>query len=135
MGQPLSVNQLSALTGKDRRTIAARLTGLACTAGAKGAHLYDSAAALAAIYTPDTEGKTLDQARTELAIEQARTARVRGDEIERTRIPLHVVSDIWDAALQSAAATLKASRGKSLNQARINLILEPLRTAKLPLTW
>ena len=135
MGEQLSINQLSVLTGRDRRTIDGRLVGLACQPGPKNAKLYDSEVALAKIYVADSAGKTLDQARTDLAIEQARQARLRGDEIERTRIPIEVVDGLWDRSTQAAAAILKASEGQILSKAKINEILAALAQGERPEKW
>lgn len=131
----LSISQLAAFTGRDRRTITARVEHLDFIEGPDNAHLYESELALAAIYCPDGTGKSLDDAKKEQALEAAALSRVRREELQRTRIPLPIVSAIWDTALQSFAATLKAARGKTLNAAKINELLDKLRDAKLPVTW
>ncbi len=46
----LSISQLSDLTGRDRRTIARQLKDLQHVAGERGAMLYESEAALPAVY-------------------------------------------------------------------------------------
>jgi hypothetical protein len=131
----MSVNQLATLTGKDRRTIATRLSGVAFTEGPKAAHLYDSITALPLIYGADSDGRSLDDAKKEQALENAALSRARREEIQKTRIPLEIPSAIWDAALQAFGATLKAARGKVLDAKRINALLTSLRDVKLPLKW
>ena len=124
----VSINQLAEWTGRDRRTITQRLADIPFTEGPKQAHLYDSAVALAAIYKSTNAKEALDQKRV--------------DEIDlnmsikrRERIPLPIVAGVWDAALQSFGGGLKAAKGKKLDAAKINELLEILRSAKLPLTW
>ena len=131
----MSVNQLAAATGKDRRTIASRVQELPFKVGPKSAHLYDSAKALALVYLSDGDSKSLDGARIEQALENAALAKARREEIQKTRIPLPIVLAVLDAGMQAAAATLKAARGKTLAPAKINEILSKLRDAKLPLKW
>jgi len=136
----LSISQLASFTGKDRRTIAKAVEPLDFREGPDNAHLYDSEIALAAIYMPPSAGGdgravTLDQAKREQALEAALLSKARREEIQRTRIPLEIVARIWDTALQTFAATLKAARGKTLDVAKINELLEQLRAAKLPLSW
>lgn len=50
----LSINELSELTGVDRRTVKKRLLELPSKPGPKGALLYDPQAALKAVLFPDT---------------------------------------------------------------------------------
>jgi hypothetical protein len=50
----LSINQISELTGQDRRTITKQLDGLPFQAGDKNAYLYESTEALSRIYAMDT---------------------------------------------------------------------------------
>lgn len=137
----LSISQLAAFTGKDRRTVTKAVERLDFTEGPDRAHLYDSALAFAAIYMPPPseagEGApvTLDQARRDLALAQAAHVRTKHESERRQRIPLPIVTDVWDAALQTFAATLKAAKGKPLTPAKINELLEQLRAVKLPLAW
>lgn len=123
----VSINQLSELTDKDRRTITTRLKDLAHVDGAKGAYLYEASEALELIYCGDRKGD----------LEQKRCEEIDLNmEIKRkSRIPLPIASAIWDAGLQSFAATLKAARGKVLSPTKINELLDILRSVKLPLEW
>ena len=121
----LSINQLSDLTGKDRRTITTRLKDLAHVDGAKGAYLYEASEALEQIYYGDNSKPDLERKRCEeidLNMEIKR----------KQRIPLPIVSSLWDAGMQSFAATLKAARGKVLDTTKINDLLDILRSVKLP---
>jgi hypothetical protein len=134
----LSINQLSDLTGKDRRTISSRLKDLAYVDGEKGAYLYEASEALELIYgtgSTSAAGKTLDGAKTEAALEQAALSRVRREEIQRHRIPLNIVASIWEGALTACSAKLKAARGKKLDAPLINTLLAEFRAAKLPVSW
>ncbi len=49
----LSINQLSQLTGRDRKTVTKQLENLAFIDGEKGAHLYESSEALPLAYAVD----------------------------------------------------------------------------------
>ena len=121
----VSINQLSEWTGKDRRTITTRLKDLAHVDGAKGAYLYESSEALELIYgkgagKPDLEAKRCEEIDLNMSIKR------------KERIPLRIASTLWDTGLQSFAATLKAAKGKVLDAAKINELLEILRSVKLP---
>src|SRR6476659_7593829 len=96
----LSQTQLSDLTGKDRKTLTRRLESLQPQDGPRGAMLYDSRLALELIYEVKTTGKTVDEARKEDYIQRAALAKVRREELERTRIPIELVLNIHDQALQ-----------------------------------
>lgn len=123
----VSINQLSELTDKDRRTITTRLKDLAHVDGAKGAYLYEASEALELIYCGDRKGDLEQKRCDEIDLNM---------EIKRkSRIPLPIVSAIWYAGLQSFAATLKAARGKILEPGKINELLGILRSVKLPLEW
>ena len=132
LGMELSINQLAELTGKDRRTITTRLEKLPYTEGPKGAHLYKSATALALIYGTDAEGKNLEQARTELALEQAALARVKREEAERQRPPLDLVLQLFDEVGQSTAAILKVHK---IPEKIINEIFGKFRDLPGRLKW
>ena len=131
----MSINQLSELTGKDRRTITSRCKDVPLEKGAKGAHLYDPKLALPAIYAAGGDGTTLDEARKRQALSQAQLNELRCEEVRRERIPIDIVRAIWDAALQAFTPILKAARGKTLTLEKINELIEALRSAKLPLKW
>ena len=49
----LSINQISELTGQDRRTIAKQLKDLQYTAGERGAYLEESTETLPLVYAKD----------------------------------------------------------------------------------
>lgn len=68
MGQKtLSISRISELTGKDRRTVSKRLSGLMPISGHKGAKLYDSEQALKLVFLPDIE----NELKTKITVEQA----------------------------------------------------------------
>src|ERR1700730_3492231 len=106
----LSINQLSELTGRDRRTITLQLAELPYDDGDKNAHLYESEAALTAIYATDS----LDAARAKQALSQASLNAVREEDLRKKRIPIEVATQVVDEILQALGATLKASKGKKL---------------------
>jgi hypothetical protein len=122
-----SISQLSALTKKDRRTITARVAGIPHLAGRKGAHLYDSALALAAIYRTDADGKSLDDAKKEQALSAAELNRARKEDLDRRRIPIEIPIAATDQAMQAIAAILKAAKGQTLTPKKINELLSKLR--------
>ena len=133
----LSISQLAAFTGKDRRTITTRLEALDYIEGEDNAHLYDTERAFELIYLGNGEGGpiSLEQAKKEKELAAAENLRIRNEELRRTRIPRHIISEILDAALQAFAATLKTARGKKLTVELINTLLGKLRNVKLPLEW
>lgn len=110
-----------------------RLDGLQFSEGEKGAHLYDSQQALETLYEVDLAEATLDGARKQQALSTAALNRVKTDEIRRERIPLEIVTALWQAALMTFAATLKAS--SSLPKAKINELLGELEKVELPAKW
>ena len=123
----LSISQLADLTGFDRRTVTRKLEKLVWSEGEKGAHLYETKGALAALYVAENEGKSFDQARTEQALESAALTRVRREEAEKKRPPLDLVLGFFDVVAQEVAAILKVHKGKTLDQARIDQIFASFR--------
>ena len=123
----LSISQLADLTGHDRRTITRKLETLVWEEGEKSAHLYQSKEALVAIYVAESQGKTLDQAKTEQALESAALTRARREEVEKKRPPLDLVLGFLDAFGQGVAASLKVHKDKKLDQARIDDIFRAFR--------
>ncbi len=123
-----SISQLAAMTGKDRRTVTDRLQDLDWEEGEDRAHLFDSVDALAAIYLSKDSKAALDEKRCqEIDLNM---------EIKRKlRIPFPVVERLWDAAVQSFTAQLKAAKGKKLTVQFINELIGILRSVELPRTW
>ncbi|GAB4364584.1 MAG: hypothetical protein Kow0060_21720 [Methylohalobius crimeensis] len=78
----LSLNGIQRLTGKDKRTIKARLadTGIKPAAKKGRAHLYDAPTALAAIYTHP--GEAQHKTRLDLGDERAKLAKAQREKIE-----------------------------------------------------
>jgi hypothetical protein len=131
----LSINELSQLTGRDRRTITTKLEDLPYEDGPKGAKLYDSALALEKLYTADSRRGSLDEARISQALSQAQLNTTKDEELRRIRIPIHIPLAANDQALQSISATLKAAQGKPLTYDLINLLLDKLRAIPAALKW
>jgi hypothetical protein len=132
----ISISQLAALTGFDRRTVSARLVNLDYKEGPDRAHLYESEDALRKLYAPDREeAGSLEEAKKEQALSSAELNRLKAEELRKTRIPIEIVRAVWDSGIQSFGATLKAARGVVLTQEKINELLQIMQDSKLPLKW
>jgi hypothetical protein len=127
----LSINQLSELTGKDRRTITKQVEGLPHKDGEKRAHLYESAEALQRIYSAGS----LEAARAEQARTQADLNRIRQQDIERKRVPIEAVEQTMNEIFGAIGSTLKASEGQALTKEKINELFEAFRDAPERLKW
>jgi hypothetical protein len=119
----VSISQIASLTGKDRHTVAIRMTGLCFKEGRKRAKLYESAEALAAVYSAGN----LEDARAKQALSQASLNAVREQDIRKQRIPIEVVTEVFDETFQSIAATLKAAKYKKLTPTLINELFDKFR--------
>jgi DNA-binding Lrp family transcriptional regulator len=127
----LPISKISELTGIHRDTISKRLADLPFEAGKKGAKLYSSEEALAAIYKTDS----LEAARAEQARTAAQLNAIRGDVLRKTRIPISIVLQVHDEIFQATAATLKAAEGKLLSRELINNIFHKFRSIPAKLKW
>ena len=129
----LPITKLAELTGVHRDSISKRLVNLPFEAGKKGAKLYSSADALAAIYKTDS----LEAARAEQARSAAELNKIRAEDLRKTRIPIQIVLDATDQVLQATASILKseAARGAPLTTARVNEIFEKFRAIPAKLKW
>src|SRR5437764_786919 len=124
-----SVNQLSELTGRDRRTVKKQLEELHFVLGEKGAHLYESSEALPLIYAVDN----LEAARAKQALSQASLNALREEDLRKQRIPIQEVEDAMDESFQAIGSTLKAAKNKKLTPKLINERFDKFRTA--PTKW
>ncbi len=120
----LPILKIAELTGVHRDTISKRLADLPFEAGKKGAKLYSSEEALAAIYKTDS----LEAARAEQARTAAQLNAIRADVLRKTRIPIAIVLEALDETFQAIAATLKAAEGKLLSRELINDIFDKFRS-------
>ena len=120
----LPISKLSHLTGVHRDKISKRIAHLPFEAGKKGAKLYSSEDALAAIYKTDS----LEAARAEQARTAAQLNQIRAEDLRKTRIPISIVLQVHDEIFQATAATLKAAKGKLLTQELINDIFHKFRS-------
>ena len=120
----LPILKIAELTGVHRDTISKRLADLPFEAGKKGAKLYSSEDALAAIYKTDS----LEAARAEQARTAAQLNAIRAEVLRKTRIPIAIVLQVHDETLQAIAATLKAAEGKLLSKELINDIFDKFRS-------
>jgi hypothetical protein len=127
----LPISKISELTGIHRDTISKRLADLPFEAGKKGAKLYSSEDALAAIYKTDS----LEAARAEQARTAAQLNAIRAEDLRKTRIPIEIVLQIHDEISQATAATLKAAEGKLLSKELINDIFDKFRSIPAKLKW
>ena len=127
----LPILKIAELTGVHRDTISRRLADLPFEAGKKGAKLYSSEDALAAIYKTDS----LEAARAEQARSAAQLNAIRCDVLRKTRIPLAIVTQVYDEVLQATAAILKAAEGKLLSRELINDIFDKFRSIPAKLKW
>jgi hypothetical protein len=127
----LPILKIAELTGVHRDTISKRLADLPFEAGKKGAKLYSSEDALAAIYKTDS----LEAARAEQARTAAQLNAIRADVLRKTRIPIEIVLQVHDEILQAIAATLKAAEGKLLSRELINDIFDKFRSIPAKLKW
>jgi hypothetical protein len=127
----LPISKISELTRVHRDTISKRLADLPFEAGKKGAKLFSSQDALAAIYKTDS----LEAARAEQARTAAQLNAIRAEDLRKTRIPIAIVLQVHDEILQAIAATLKAAKGKTLTSELINELFDKFRSAPAKLKW
>ena len=127
----LPILKIAELTGVHRDTISKRLADLPFEASKKGAKLYSSEHALAAIYKTDS----LEAARAEQARTAAQLNAMRAEDLRKTRIPIATVLQAHDEILQAIAATLKPAKGKLLTQDLINDIFDKFRSIPAKLKW
>ena len=125
----LSINKLSELTGRNRRTIKKQLQDLRFVDGEKGAHLYESSEAFPLIYRVDN----LESARAKQALSQASLNAIREEILRKERIPIQIVLDTMDEIFQAIGATLKNC--KELSPARVNELFTKFREAPKKLKW
>jgi hypothetical protein len=126
----VSINWLSELTGKDRRTIKRRVGNIPQDSNGR----IDSRAALEAIYCGPLTNSTGEFISTPEAVRQltlAKKAEIELNmEIKRgLRIPIADALDVTNRVFQSIAGTLKANRDKVLTEKHINEMLGALRDA------
>jgi hypothetical protein len=126
-----SLNQLSELTGFDRRTIKKQLANLPFAAGKRGAKLYESVTALEAIYTPSG----LEAARAKMALSQASLNREREMKLRRERIPIPIVLDTMNQFFGAMRAILKKAVGKTVTVELCNHIFAQFRDIPRKLKW
>jgi phage terminase Nu1 subunit (DNA packaging protein) len=116
----LSINELSELTGIDRRTVKKRLLGLPSKHGPKGALLYDPQAALRAVMFPDqpesdelgdTPPKWVSEAR--FAAAQAKREEIRLAMDEGAAIDAEDVKRAWTAVVVATKQKILAIPSKA----------------------
>lgn len=127
----LSINKLSELTGRDRRTITKQLEDLCFVDGDKGSHLYESSEAFPLIYRVDS----LDAAKAKQALAAASLNKVKEEELRKERVPLQLVMDEVDSMFQAMAAILKNYKGKPIGEPQVNEIFAKFRDIPKQLKW
>lgn len=127
----LSISQLSELTGRERRTVASKLSDIPYIAGERGAMLYESKEVLPLLYSVDN----LESARAIQARSQASLNAVREEDIRKQRVPLQTVLDLIDEVFQGVCSTLKAAKGKKLTTEKINELFDKFRDLPARLKW
>ena len=134
MPQQVSVNMLAEWTGKDRRTIKARLANLEGADGPKGA-LYNSVSALDAIYNgdrPEATTATLTEARTRESLAKALGAEIDNETKLKTRIPIEIVNDANDAFFGLLKAKIMGSK---MSEADKRELIDEMREIPTTLKW
>ena len=126
----VSQNQLSELTGKDRKTIRRLLSNLAPTNGPHRAKLYESKIALETLYYGNNgngEFVTTAEAVRRLTIAKEKEI-VLDMEIKRgSRVPLEDVAETANQIFMGIAGTIKAYHNKVLTTEVINEIFTGIR--------
>ena len=103
-----SINRLSELTGRDRRTVKKSLVLLVPVIKGRS-HLYDSREALLLIYGSATSGDfDLTEQRARLAFHQANNERLKEEERTGQLIPADAVEQAWLDHVTAARAVLLA---------------------------
>jgi hypothetical protein len=127
----LSINKLSELTGRDRRTITKQLEDLHFVDGEKGSHLYESSEAFSLIYRVDN----LDAAKAKQALSAASLNKIKEEVLRKERVPLQLVMDEVDSVFQAMAAILKNCKGKPIGETQVNEIFAKFRDIPKQLKW
>jgi hypothetical protein len=124
----VSQNQLSELTGKDRKTIRKLLADMPHTPGPHSAMLYDSKRALEKIYIGDGDAAFVTTAEAFRQLTIAKKDQIDLDmQIKRgERIPLEDAEAVFNEAVMAIAGIIKASK---LPVSAVNEIFGQLREA------
>lgn len=104
----VSLTELVALTGVHRNRLARLLNDLPCTAGAKGAKLYESVDALRVVYQGSAPDR-LDPQQERAKLDQARRLEIeRKAEVDSGRLlPVEDVTRVWvDLVLRAKSVLL-----------------------------
>ena len=94
-----SINQLSELTGIDRRTVKTRLESVNAITGERGAYLYETKEALPLLYL--ASGERLDPAQERAALDRVRRRQVEllNLKAEGELIPRDEVAETWSSQI------------------------------------
>ena len=134
MSQQVSINTLAEWTGRDRRTIKARLQSLNPEI-VGSAHNYDSAQALTAIYIgdrPESDTVSLTEARTRESLAKALGAEIENETRLKTRIPIEIVNDANDAFFGLLKAKIMGSKMSDEDKQEL---IDEMREIPTKLRW
>ena len=101
-----SINQLSELTGIDRRTVKTRLESVNAITGERGAYLYETREALPLLYL--ASGERLDPAQERAALDRVRRRQIEmaNEKAEGNLIPKEEVAAAWTEQILIAKGRL-----------------------------
>ena len=142
MSPVFSIDELSQITGKDRRTVKKRLGRLEPVVDGGNAGIrYESQQALPLIYeserstlVEDEDGGmiSLDRARTLESIEKRTGLKIDNETKMKTRIPIELVNDALDAAFGEIKAIISKL---SIPEEERDQIFAELRDVPSRLKW
>lgn len=131
----VSVNEIVAWTGKTRATVMRKIQDLPFEDGPKQAKLYDSGAAMEAIYGRgvetgvEGEGTFISNSEAQRLLTIARKKEIEQnmEVTSKERIPLEDVEEINNGAFENICGALKANVGKELSDDLLADMLAQLR--------
>ena len=126
----LSINQISELTGQDRRTIVKRLEDLPFRPATRTRAFTHRLMRYRHFAMDSLAAARAAQARSLASINS-----VREEDLRKQRIPIQIVLDTMDEVFQAIGSTLKAAKGTKLTAKRINELFEKWRDLPAKLKW
>lgn len=129
----VSVSLLSDLVTKDRDTVRKAIGGMKFEDGPKGAKLYRSDEALAAIARAAAGPSRFTSDR--LNLKKIEEIDLNLDIKRRERIPIEDLTEINEQVVLAVVAQIKANKGKKLTQDLINDMLANFRAIPEKLKW
>lgn len=111
----LSMSQLAEITGFDRRTVKARLSGIKAQNGPKGALIYDSTVALPILYAQDAESDLERQILQENLRKERAEAEIRemkASSLRKELVPIEDVATVVEKEYAAVRAAMLALPSK-----------------------